>query len=216
MATLPYVTAPGNIEKALRGIKSAATPETVSQDFVKTILQVPGGSGDQMTSFLKKIGFAGSDGSPSEIYKRFRNPSTAGKAAAEALKVGYKPLYVRNEYMHQLSDDKLRGLIIEETGQGDDSSVVSLILASIKAVKKFGDWTEIPPLIEEHPKPDTPKSVTIHHDGLPTPSLRTEGLGLNLSYTINLNLPATSDIAVFNAIFQSLKENMLKGSDGKG
>jgi hypothetical protein len=34
--------------------------------------------------------------------------------------------------------------------------------------------------------------------------------GLGLSYTINLNLPATSDITVFNAIFKSLKEHLLK------
>jgi len=39
------------------------------------------------------------------------------------------------------------------------------------------------------------------------------GLGLNLSYTINLNLPASSDIAVFNAIFKSLKDNLLRRTD---
>lgn len=33
---------------------------------------------------------------------------------------------------------------------------------------------------------------------------------INLSYTINLNLPETSDITVFDAIFKSLKENLLK------
>jgi hypothetical protein len=38
-------------------------------------------------------------------------------------------------------------------------------------------------------------------------------VGLNLSYTINLNLPPTSDIAVFNAIFKSLKENLLRNDD---
>jgi len=30
--------------------------------------------------------------------------------------MGYKALYVRNEHMHELTDEKLRGLIIEETG----------------------------------------------------------------------------------------------------
>lgn len=39
------------------------------------------------------------------------------------------------------------------------------------------------------------------------------GLGLNLGYTINLNLPATSDPAVFNAIFKSLKEHLLRDED---
>jgi hypothetical protein len=53
----PYVTSPGNIIKALNGIKNAAVPERVSQDFVKTILKIPGGSGAQITSFLKKLGF---------------------------------------------------------------------------------------------------------------------------------------------------------------
>jgi hypothetical protein len=143
MSALPYVTAPGNIDRALRGIKSAATPENVSQDFVKTILQIPGGSGNQITSYLKKIGFANPDGAPSDIYKRFRNSATSGKAAAASLKIGYAPLYIRNEYMHQLSDEKLRGLIIEETGQGDDSNVVTLILNAIKAIKKFADWSDV-------------------------------------------------------------------------
>jgi hypothetical protein len=44
-------------------------------------------------------------------------------------------------------------------------------------------------------------------------SERSNKLGLNLSYTINLNLPATSDQAVFNAIFKSLREHLI--SDGQ-
>jgi len=110
MASLPYITAPGNIDKALRGIKTAATPERVSQDFVKTILQIPGGSGAQTTAYLKKIGFVNTDGTPSGIYKKFRNSASSGAAAAEALRAGYAALYKRNEYMHQLSDEKIRGL----------------------------------------------------------------------------------------------------------
>ena len=35
---------------------------------------------------------------------------------------------------------------------------------------------------------------------------------LGLSYTINLNLPATTEIEVFNAIFKSLRENLLRDS----
>jgi hypothetical protein len=193
MAALPYVTAPGNIDKALRGIKSAATPESVSQDFVKTILQIPGGSGNQITSFLKKIGFVSADGAPSDIYKKFRNSSTSGRAAAEALKIGYAPLYLRNEYMHQLSDEKLRGLIIEETGEGDESNIVPLILASIKAIKKFADWSH-GEAVDKSPAPELPAPLTHSTtQGNSTPPEKADAVGLNLSYTINLNLPATSD-----------------------
>src|SRR5882757_9467485 len=109
MAILPYVTATGNVEKALMGIKAAATPSKVTQDFVKTILKIPGGSGDQMTSYLKKIGFVNADSTPSDIYTRFRNSSTAGPAAAAALRHGYAPLFKRNEFWHALGDKEIRG-----------------------------------------------------------------------------------------------------------
>lgn len=210
MANLPYVTAPGNIEKALNGIKSAATPERVNQDFVKTILQIPGGSGDQITSYLKKIGFANPDGTPSNIYKSFRNSATSGSAVAEALKIGYAPLYARNEYMHQLTDDKLKGLIIEETGQGEDSNAVGWVLTAIKALKKYAKWGDNTPTeIENHQVAPT---ITEPLPKIVLPNSKTD---LNLSYTINLNLPATSDIAVFNAIFKSLKENLLRDLDNE-
>ncbi len=206
MATLPYVTSPGNIDRALRGIKSASTPERVTQDFVKTILQIPGGSGNQIASFLKKIGLANQDGTPSDLYKKFRNSATAGKAAADALKIGYADLYTRNEFMHSLSDEKLKGLIIEETGQSEDSSVPGLILSSIKALKKFADFgaSEVEEVSDEIPVSLLPVPI-----GVP-PVEDGRKLGLNLAYTINLNLPATADIAVFNAIFKILKENLLK------
>ena len=210
MSVLPYVTATGNVERALLAIKSAATPEKVTQDFVKTILKIPGGSGDQMTSLLRKIGFVNADGTPSDIYKRFRNAASVGGAAADALKFGYGPLFKRNEFWHALPDDQLRGLIIEETGQSEDSPVVTMVLNTIKAIKKFANLEKtqveekLPVTIAEAPRvPIAP----------PMPGVEGKSLGLNLGYTINLNLPATSDIAVFNAIFKSLKENLLRALD---
>ncbi|RUL68350.1 DUF5343 domain-containing protein [Dyella choica] len=214
MASLPYVTASGNIERALLQIKSAATPETVSQDFVKTILGVPGGSGNQMTAYLRKIGFVGSDGKPTDIYKKFRNPSTEGWAAAQALKIGYGPLYARNEYMHRLDDTKLKGLIVEETGVEADSAVVSCVFGCIKQLKKFAksDNNSSESTLEKPLTLDVPVTPTVHQN-FERPAVEKQ-IGLNLGYTINLNPPATSDPAVFNAIFRALKEHLLSSSDG--
>ncbi|MGY8677103.1 DUF5343 domain-containing protein [Bradyrhizobium sp. UFLA05-153] len=207
MASLPYVTATGNVEKALLGIKAAATPESVTQDFVKTILKIPGGSGNQMAAFLKKIGFVKVDGSPSEIYTRFRNSSSMGDAAADALKVGYAPLSTRNEYWYALDDAKLRGLIIEETGEESNSATVGYILGSIKGLRKFATFDK---------KSNEPSKVEVNElpPALPAalpPNPNAQSVGLRLGYTINLNLPATADVAVFNAIFKSLKEHLLEG-----
>lgn len=216
MANLPYVTATGNVARALKAIAAAATPDSVSGNFVKTILKIPGGSGDQMTSFLKKVGFASTDGSPTDIYRRFRNEATRGSAAAASLKFGYAPLYKRNEFMHELSDKDLKGLILEETGLAADSSVSGMILSCIKAIKQFADFNE--QSAESNDEATSPNTGPVHQltygdQGTAKGYPGAGAIGLSLGYNIHLNLPATTDIAVFNAIFKSLKENLLSGGD---
>jgi hypothetical protein len=212
MAGLPYVTSPGNIDRALTGIKNAAVPERVSQDFVKTILKIPGGSGDQITSFLKKLGFANPDGTPSDLYRRFRNPAQSGAAIAAVLRHAYAPLYLRNEFMHELPDPALLGLIVEETGHAHDSNAVKLMFACIKHLKSFADFK---PAAEPLLNPMPIKVAEPPSDDRQTGRGRneTKSIGLNLGYTINLNLPATSDPEVFDAIFRSLKQHLLQQDD---
>lgn len=211
MAALPYVTSPGNIDRALNGIKQAAVPERVSQDFVKTILKVPGGSGDQMTSFLKKIGFTHADGAPSELYKKFRNPAQSGRAIAEAIRQAYAPLYLRNEFMHELTEEALLGLVTEETGLAHDSNPVKMVCACIRHLKIFADFDR--PMDHITPELSTTTATQLPTQSSPETPIYPQSFGLNLGYTINLNLPATSDPEVFNAIFKSLKEHLLRPSD---
>lgn len=122
--------------------------------------------------------------------------------------------------MHKLNDDQLRGLIVEETGAGSDATTVSMTLSCIKGLKKFARWDAASEVLETSPAENKSgnSGVTVTLPALPeaTPLQATipQSLGLNLGYTINLNLPATSDPAVFNAIFKALKEHLLKPSNG--
>jgi hypothetical protein len=210
MAQLPYISSPGNIDKALAGIRSAAVPDRVSQDFVKTILKIPGGSGDQMTSFLRKLGLSNSDGTPNELYRKFRNPASSGAAIATAIKSAYAALYARNEFTHELSDQDLLGLVVEETGLAHDSQPVRLVVSCIKHLKAFADFNT--------KATDQEQTLEVRKEhtkiaALPGSENGQRTLGLNLGYTINLNLPATSDPEVFDAIFKSIKEHLLKDQD---
>jgi len=198
---LPYLAGYGIITKALEKIKSAATPERFTQDFLATKLSLKGGSARPVIPLLKRIGFLGTDGVPTERYKQFRNPANAGSAAAAALKQGYKPLYDRNEYAHDLSDKDLKGLIVEATGIAPEASTIKSILGSFKALKAFAKFDGEEEVIEAREEELV---------GEREEEKKPEALRLGLSYTINLNLPATSDISVFNAIFKSLREHLLR------
>lgn len=201
-SSLPYVPSHGQVTKVLEKIRSASTPTRFTQDFLATKLDMKGGHARPVIPFLKRTGFLGSDGVPTELYKRYRNSASSGAAAAEALQIGYSPLYEINEYVHDAKDQELRGLIIQVTGSEPDSRVVQSIAGSFKALRAMADFSgaEMPSgEPEEAAGPEREQPLTV-------PS----SLGqLNLGYTINLHLPATSDVAVFNAIFKSLREHLI-------
>lgn len=208
---LPYLASPGSLKTAFEKIRAAATPDRVTQDFMNTKLQIKGGTGSALIPFMKKIGFVASDGTPTELYKRFRNPSIGGSAVADAIKIGYAPLLQVNEYFYELPDKDLSNLILQVTGLDHDNQVAKLVFSTLKGMKAFADFKDT-----DQQEPSEAKEITIHKAST-NPEFAnapTSGkLGLNLSYTINLNLPATADQAVFNAIFKSLKEHLL--SDGQ-
>ena len=205
----PYLATPGTIKKVLEKVKSASTPERFTADFLSAKLGLKGGTPRGVIPYLKKIGLIGSDGVPTELYRRFRNPSESGAAIAEAIRRGYKSLYEMNEYVHELSEKDLKGLLVQATGLEEKSPVIYFIQSTFKNLKSFADFEQ---------KLDRGNDAEIAK-GLDAPDRnerresKSSGVGVNLGYTINLNLPATSDVAVFNAIFKSLREHLLKHVD---
>lgn len=202
----PYLHGYGYIPKALEKIKTAQTPDRFTQDFLATKLGLKGGSPKPIIPYLKRTGFLGSDGAPTGLYKRFRNSAQSGAAAAEALRTGYVALYEINEYVHDAPDGELKGIVVQATGLEESSSAVRSIVGSFKALRAFADFealTDVGDSDEEVDADDARDRVTQLNGG-------GSGRELNLGYTINLHLPATSDIAVFNAIFKSLREHILR------
>src|SRR4051812_29374207 len=98
----------GLVSKILDKIKEAKTPDRFSQDFLGTVLGFSGGSARPFIPLAKRLTLINSDGTPSELYRRFRGSDEQSKAAmAQAIRVGYAPLYKRNEFAHQLDKKKL-------------------------------------------------------------------------------------------------------------
>lgn len=195
--TLPYLSAAGTVDTALDRIKKAAKPPKFTTDFVNTKLQIKGGTGTAIPSFMKKLGFVNADGTPTALYDRLRNEATAGYAVADAIRRGYKPLYEVNEYAHDLSAAELKGLILEVTGLERGSRAAELIFGTFKRLREHAAFDGTAP-------GDISEKEKAQREEAPPPG------GLNLAYTINLNLPDSTNPDVFNAIFKSLKEHLLR------
>ncbi|WP_040464912.1 DUF5343 domain-containing protein [Erythrobacter sp. NAP1] len=215
MALPPYMNSTGLISKIFAKIQEAKVPDRYTQDFQSTVLGYGSGSAKPFIPFLKRMGFLESDGRPTDLYRRFRNADSSGAAMADAMKHGFAEIFKRNEYAYELTPDKLKNLIVEVTGKEKSDSSVKGITGSFTACNSLADFdssqTSDPDSHSEHR--EEPASM-----GSPQALVEYRRTGnarkaLGLSYTINLNLPETDNIDVFNAIFKSLRENLLDAFD---
>lgn len=202
---LPYVSQIGIIKKILEKARDAKTPDRFTQDFLETKLGCRGGNYRQFIPLAKKLGLLNSDGTPTDLYKAFRNQTTSKGAIATAIKNAYRELFERKENTADLPRDEFKGLVVEVTGLDANDAVVALICRTFEALKAFADFGQS---LKSPEKDKTEDEV-----GEEAPKEKNGGdtdLDLRLSYTINLVLPKTDDPAVFSAIFKSLREHLLR------
>lgn len=200
----PYMNGYGHIPKVLEAIKKAPAPPRFTQDFLKTKLNIKASGARPIIPMLKKLEFLNSDGTPTDRYNQFRNPSTAGSALAEGIKKAYHQLYESNEYLHDLNSEELKGLVTSVTGAEPTSNTVGAIVGSFNELIKMADFNSSIGTTDPEEK-----NVVEHKSEKPNIPNNPDNK-LNLSYTINLNLPDTTDIEVYNAIFKSLKEHIVE------
>ncbi|MFZ0434840.1 MAG: DUF5343 domain-containing protein [Chthoniobacterales bacterium] len=204
---LPYVAQPSAIENILEKVKEAKTPDRFTPDFLTTVLGFKGGNSRQFIPLAKKMGFLNSDGTPTELYKSFRNPRLSKGALGQAIKKAYHEVFERNEYAGNLSKDDFKGLVVEITGLESKDNVVQLVCRTFETLRSKADFDAKAPLSTDKVSEDSHKGENSKEVD---ESKNHREIDLRLSYTINLVLPKTDDPAVFNAIFRSLRDNLLK------
>ncbi len=96
MANLPYVTSVGTLKTMLAKIKKAAVPEKFSQDFVENTLLMKGGSPRSTMPFLKKMGLVAENGTPTTLYKQYRNDARSKAVIATCMRKLYEPIFAAN------------------------------------------------------------------------------------------------------------------------
>lgn len=204
----PFMNSTGLISKIFAKIKEAKTPDRFSQEFLANTLGFTGGSARPAIPLLKRLGFLASDGKPTELYREFRNPDHSKGAMARAIRQGYADLYARNEAAHELDRKALSGLVMQTTGLDKDAQTLRTIVASFEALKGFADFSSTQSAARPADQKHEPDEGAAERDK--PPAEEATDLRLGLSYTVNLVLPRSDDVAVYNAIFRALREHLLR------
>jgi hypothetical protein len=204
----PYVNAYNGIPRLFEKINAAAVPPKFTVDFLSTVLDLKSSSFRAMIPLLKRLGFLDAANAPTQSYKDFREPSLSGSVMAERLRDAYSLLFKANEYAWRLAKPELVSKLRSLTGAAEDDANIPNVASTFLELAKLARWEGGP----AKPKPAGTESQGAVGGGSSERESGREELegGLRLGYTINLNLPATTEIEVFNAIFKSLRENLLR------
>jgi len=207
----PYVDAYNKISDVFSAIKSAAVPTKFNQDFLTTILGLKSSSYFAVIPLMKKLGFLDPTNQPTQAYKDYRDENLSKQIMAGQVKSAYGDLFKANEFANKLTKEQLIAKLKTLLGVGDEDITLPKVSGTFIELVKLSDFDgkhklvhkkiEPPPLDE---KPQNPVQNPLQQ--IPN----SDEVKFGISYTINLNLPATTEIEVFNAIFKSLKENLLK------
>jgi len=204
----PYVNAYGKIHDVFACIKKASVPPKFTLDFLTTVLGLKSSSYRAMIPLLKRLDFLDQASIPTDNYKAFREESESKDVLGQQVKEAYNELYQAAEYAHKLDTEELSSKLKTLLGVGDDDKTLRFVVGTFQELVKlssFGAVKKAKP-VPKKAEDQEPIGQVPFKESVKDIKRETK---FGISYTINLNLPPTTEIEVYNAIFKSLKENLM-------
>ena len=200
--THAYVQIYGQLKDVFQSISEGQAPEKFTRQHLKDI-----GFGASnfraVIPLLKALGFLSEDGTPTKRYHDYRNQALSRRVMAEALRECYGDLFTIKSNPNTVDRDLIEGKF--KSTFNATPLTAKLMANTFFALLALADLSGQPaPKKEEVADTPPPKIEKTENKVLPLES-RT-----SLHYNIQIHLPATKDIEVFNAIFKAIKEHLLE------
>jgi len=203
--TNAYVQIYGQLKDVFQSISEGQAPDKFTRQHLKDI-----GFGASnfraVIPLLKALGFLSEDGTPTKRYQDYRNQALARRVMAEALREAYSDLFTIKSNPSTTDRDLIEGKF--KSTFNATPLTAKLMASTFFALLALADLSEQPaPKKEETVDAPPPKIEKIEksENGAAPPQHRT-----SLHYNIQIHLPATKDIEVFNSIFRAIKEHLLE------
>ena len=204
--TIAYMASVKNLGGILDSIKDAGVPPRFTYEFLKG-LGFASSNDRAVLSVLKGLRFLDEQGVPAERYRQYRDRTKSKQVMAAAMREAYGDLFLAHEKAYQLSVEKVKGFFASKTDKGD--RVVECMAATFRALAQYADFsaaTTAPAAVMAEPLRSRDEET--REPELAARRAMEGGVPSGFHYNIQIHLPPTRDIAVYNAIFKALRENL--------
>lgn len=204
-----YLTSTRNLKGILDAIGGAQAPKKFTFSFLER-LGFKSSSDRLIIGVLKALGFLTPAAEPTNRYFRFLDGSQSKTVLGEALQDAYSDLFQVNKKAYELSRADLKNKLRTITQGQLSDAVLDKVAMTFKAFAALADFSAVS---TERTAPERREGMEEEQEVV-TPSLaRSESTPVRLGglvYNIQLILPEARDQAVYDALFKSLKEHLLR------
>lgn len=199
-----YLTTAKNVRDIFAAMQRAGVPKRVTYDFLKQLGFAS--SGDRpVIAVLKALRFLDDSGVPTDRYRRFKDPAQAPGVLAEAMRDAYADVFTVDQSANSRTTNDLKGIFARLSDKGD--SVNTKMATTFKTLADMADFAAPPTTAPVAPTKEPVGDELSERDPI---AQREPGraAGVVVHHDIHVHLPVTTEIAVYDAIFRSLRENL--------
>lgn len=206
--TTAYLVTTKNLSAFFNAIISAKAPERFTNRFLEQ-LEFTSSNDRLYIALLKGLGFLDDSGVPTQRYFNFLDQTRSGAILAQAVEEAYADLFALNKRAYEMSAEDVKNKLRTLTQGQKSDHVLTLMSNTFKALCDYAEWN-----VKEATEATVSQPEKVRHpDQEPrranaeTPMIDSHLASLH--YNIQIHLPESRDIAVYDAIFRSLKEHLL-------
>lgn len=201
-----YLQTSKNLQNIINSLVSAKAPERFTNKFLED-LGFKSTNDRLYIGVFKGLGLLDENGVPTQRYHQFLDQSETGKVLAIGIQEAYEDLFALRKDAQTLSNDEVKGKLKTLTQGQKSDNILALMANTFKALCDVADWSNNHSFQDEESVkfdvPDEKRTDNNFNNYSPEKEKR-----MNLHYNIQIHLPETSNMAVYDAIFQSLKKHL--------
>lgn len=209
----PYTQASSRLADIFASIGTAGTPPKFNNEFLKSTLGYTSSNDRAIIPILRALGFISPGGEPTQRYNDFKGHD-GGRALAAGLREGWAPLFMADQeiYKKQIADIQKRVVTIT----GANENLANRVASTFAKLCEIADWSGGEEKRAETKNGADGSGGSGSGDGGGAGSDGGKGEtgtsfaagSLQLHQDIHIHLPATSDPAVYRAVFQAIKSEL--------
>lgn len=205
--TNSYLTTTKNLESIINSVINAKAPERFTNKFLEDLGYKS--SNDRLViGMFKALGLLDDSGQPLQRYYEFLDQTQTGKILAIGIQEAYEDLFNLRKDAQNLANDEVKNKLKTLTQGQKSDKILGLMAMTFRAFCDLADWNESME-IQEKNATNVSRNENVSSTPFVQQENRTLKTGMNLHYNIQIHLPETTNLAVYDAIFQSLKKHLL-------